>query len=183
MRPIRLSCLPFLCLVVGVWACSTGLCGPEAHAQARTDAQVAAPAFAPAAPSVQDSLLQRLVLRSERLDLLADTTRHVPPSEGAAAAPPLHLQGLLVDQTITRFGQDFLDAFRPLFDRLDVPALYSVTVRETLTPSRSTRIEVLVRQEVVFQSLLAPQPDARTHAGRQAARHLHRYLRAEASSS
>jgi len=78
------------------------------------------------------------------------------------------ITGLVTDETQTKIGRDFYDAF---YDRWTAPEkdyYYTVVVTEQPMPSLGTRVVVRVNQSVVFQTRLQPRRDIVEQAARRA---------------
>lgn len=78
------------------------------------------------------------------------------------------ITGLVTDETQTKIGRDFYDAF---YDRWTAPEkdyYYTVVVTEQPMPSLGTRVVVRVNQNVVFQTRLQPRRDIIEQAARRA---------------
>lgn len=88
----------------------------------------------------------------------------------------LELDGLVVDETLTRFGQTFSTAFKQVWQAPEGAQRYTITIQEKMTPGRGTQVDVHVNQEVVYQTRLTPRTEATEHAAQQAAAHVQRHL-------
>ena len=86
--------------------------------------------------------------------------------EDAADGPGI--TGLVTDETRTKVGRDFYDAF---YDRWQPPEkdfYYTVVVGEQPMPSLGTRVVVRLNQNVVFQTRLQPRSNMIDQAARRA---------------
>jgi hypothetical protein len=133
-------------------------------------------------------------LRAERLAQLAealsdasasqrDAPRTSPPADASSsssfasavagtipedAGDGPGITGLVTDETQTKIGRDFYDAF---YDRWTAPEkdyYYTVVVTEQPMPSLGTRVAVRVNQNMVFQTRLQPRRDIIEQAARRA---------------
>lgn len=78
------------------------------------------------------------------------------------------ITGLVTDETQTKIGRDFYDAF---YDRWTAPEkdyYYAVVVTEQPMPSLGTRVVVRVNQNMVFQARLQPRREIIKQAARRA---------------
>jgi hypothetical protein len=70
---------------------------------------------------------------------------------------PMEIDGLVVDETITRIGRDFYAEFYRLWQRPPGSLNYTVVVEEQPMPGMGTRILVRVNDELAFQTQLQPR--------------------------
>jgi hypothetical protein len=83
------------------------------------------------------------------------------PSPGLGAAPQaVEIGGLVVDETLTRAGRDFYDAFYQRWRWPAGAAGHTLTIYEQPAPGLGTRLGVRVDGEAVFEASLHPRADA-----------------------
>ena len=70
---------------------------------------------------------------------------------------PLEIDGLVVDETQSKLGRDFYDAFYGRWRAPDGAFNFTVVVKEQPMPNLGTRIIVQVNEEVAFQAQLQPR--------------------------
>lgn len=90
----------------------------------------------------------------------------IPEDAGDDDGPTI--TGLVTDETQTKAGRDFYDAF---YDRWTAPEkdyYYTVVVSEQPMPSLGTRVVVRVNQNVVFQTRLQPRYEIIEQAAKRA---------------
>ncbi len=96
----------------------------------------------------------------------AAVSGQIPEDAGDDDGPTI--TGLVTDETRTKVGRDFYDAF---YDRWTAPEkdyYYTVVVSEQPMPSLGTRVVVRVNQNVVFQTRLQPRSDIIEQAAKRA---------------
>jgi hypothetical protein len=71
----------------------------------------------------------------------------------------MEIDGLIVDETITRIGRDFYEEFYRLWQRPPDAVNFTVVVGEQPMPSMGTRIIVRVNDEIAFQGQLQPRAE------------------------
>lgn len=86
--------------------------------------------------------------------------------EDAADGPGI--TGLVTDETRTKVGRDFYDAFYDRWESPEKDFYYTVVVSEQPMPSLGTRVVVRLNQNVVFQTRLQPRSDVIEQAARRA---------------
>lgn len=86
--------------------------------------------------------------------------------EDAADGPGI--TGLVTDETRTKVGRDFYDAFYDRWQSPDKNFYYTVVVSEQPMPSLGTRVVVRLNQNTVFQARLQPRSDLIEQAARRA---------------
>ena len=114
-----------------------------------------------------DDLL-REYRRYRRID--APTDDHA--ADTAASPDPdvrwLEVDGLVVDETLTKLGRDFYEGFYRLWRVPEGAVNYTVTVEERPLPTSGTLVAVRVDGEVTFQVRLLPRADVVEAAAGQA---------------
>lgn len=103
----------------------------------------------------------------------ADTAAAPPASQvetqPPAPVPRMEIDGLVVDETITKVGRDFYDLFFARWQRPRDAYNYTIVVQEQPLPNLGTLVKVLVNDEVAYQSRLQPRYELIEEAARQAA--------------
>lgn len=122
------------------------LAGAPAQAQV-----VARPVFGTAL-GLEQQLRERQALRP----LAGDTAAVASPDAGIRR---LELDGLVVDETLTRLGRDFYDAFFRAWQAPPEALNYTVTIQEQPLPQLGTLVTVRVNDEIAYQNRLQPQAD------------------------
>jgi curli production assembly/transport component CsgE len=77
-----------------------------------------------------------------------------------APAPRIEIGGLVVDETLTRAGRDFYDAFFQRWRWPEGAATATLTVHEQPMPGLGSRLSIRVDGEAVFETQLHPRADA-----------------------
>ncbi|MEX2403164.1 MAG: CsgE family curli-type amyloid fiber assembly protein [Balneolales bacterium] len=88
------------------------------------------------------------------IDELADG-----PVEQKVYDPVLEIDGLIIDETISKVGRDFYNAFYSEWDSPAEAFNYTVTVAETPMPNYNTRVTIKVNDTSVYQANLQPRYD------------------------
>ncbi len=126
----------------------------------------AAPVPSPAKPAQspaevrqasQAAQLAEALLRAGQADTAS--TRRFRPTE---------IEGLIVDQTITKAGHDFYDLFYGQWEAPPEATDFTVTIREKLARGTSTLISVEVNEAEVLEMPLQPKYDALEAAAQEA---------------
>ncbi len=92
----------------------------------------------------------------------------------------MEIDGLVVDETQSKIGRDFYDAFYAGWEAPQGAVNFTVTVREQPVPSRGARVTVQVNDEMVFRANLQPKLDYIEAAARQAVYYARRGLQEQA---
>ncbi len=70
---------------------------------------------------------------------------------------PLVLDGLVVDETMTKWGRDFYDVFYATWEAPESAVNFMITIREQPLPSMGTGITLILDNEIIFQARLQPR--------------------------
>lgn len=106
-----------------------------------------------------------------------DTAGMGAAEEGAVY---IEIDGLVMDETQSKIGRDFYDAFYTRWEAPKGAVNFTVTVREQPVPNRGTRVTVQVNDEMVFRANLRPRQDQIETAARQAVYYARRGLKEQA---
>lgn len=93
-------------------------------------------------------------------------------STAAASGPRASrnaIDGLVVDETVTRIGHDFYDVFYGAWKPPPGAANYTIRIQEQPAPGLGTRVLLLLNDEVLFQLQLQPRYDVIEELGKAAA--------------
>jgi hypothetical protein len=89
--------------------------------------------------------------------------REVPRMPAAVAGPDgiqrLEIDGLVVDETVTRMGRDFYEVFHAAWEPPEGQFNYIIRLQEQPIPGLGTRVILLFNDEVLFQLQLQPRYD------------------------
>lgn len=91
------------------------------------------------------------------------------------------ITGLVTDETQTKIGRDFFNAFYDGWDAPKKDFYYTVVVQEHPMPSMGTRVVVQVNQNTVFQTRLQPKREVIEQAAERAIQMTHRGLQSNLS--
>lgn len=94
---------------------------------------------------------------------------------------PMEIDGLIVDETITRIGRDFYAEFFRLWQRPPGAVNFTVVVEEQPMPGMGTRILVRVNDELSFQTQLQPRLEMIEGAAWQGVGYTYRFVQGLAS--
>jgi hypothetical protein len=93
-----------------------------------------------------------------------------------ATIQQLELDGMVVDETITRIGRDFYDAFFAVWSSPPHAINFTISIHEQPAPGLGTLIMIRANDEVVYQVRLQPQIEQIEAAALQGAGFTWRYL-------
>lgn len=88
----------------------------------------------------------------------------------------LEIDGLLVDDTKTKPGRDFYDQFYALWEAPLNAKNYTITIKEKPFRLTSTLINVLINDNLVYQSILQPRQNIIEGLSKQAVAQTYNYL-------
>ncbi len=80
----------------------------------------------------------------------------------------LEIDGLIVDETLSKIGRDFYDYFYSRWQAPPDAVNFTVTITEQPVPGLGTRVLVKVNDELVFQAQLQPREELIENAAQQA---------------
>lgn len=103
------------------------------------------------------------------------------PPERSPSTPGI--TGLVTDETQTKVGRDFYDAFYDAWQPPSDDRYYNVTVTEQPLPNLGTRVAVRLNHQDVFQTRLQPQHELIQQAARHAVHVVQRRLRSNPSTN
>ncbi|HLT46636.1 MAG TPA: CsgE family curli-type amyloid fiber assembly protein [Rubricoccaceae bacterium] len=118
--------------------------------------------------------IQHEYARLQRLPEPEDTTATDDPDAGIQR---LEIDGLVVDETLTKLGRDFYDVFFRAWEPPRDAINFTIGIQEQPAPGIGTIVSVTVNDEVVFQARLQPQPEQVELAARQAAYYAYERLK------
>jgi hypothetical protein len=81
----------------------------------------------------------------------------------------LEIDGLVIDETVTKIGRDFFDVFRGAWEPPDGVVNYTIRIQEQPVPTLGTRVVLLLDDEPLFQLQLEPRYEVIEDLARQAA--------------
>ncbi|MBX0288998.1 curli production assembly/transport protein CsgE [Hymenobacter sp. HSC-4F20] len=139
-----LSCWLLLCLVV-----------PAAQAQTSPK-----PAGKPKAPKESEAAPLSAKKLEEALQLLLKATTDSAQNQQRRQFRPTEIEGLVMDQTITKVGHDFYDEF---FTKWEAPpdiGDFTIVIREKPARGTSTLISVEVNESELLELPLQPKAEA-----------------------
>lgn len=87
------------------------------------------------------------------------------------------LTGLVLDETLTRYGRAFYTAFHQAWDPPAAGGIYAIQIREKPVPGRGTQVRVYINDVVIYQARLVPGPRAVGEHPERAVRRAFRYVR------
>ncbi|WP_209319642.1 CsgE family curli-type amyloid fiber assembly protein [Ancylomarina longa] len=88
----------------------------------------------------------------------------------------MEIDGLVVDQTITKVGRDFYDLFFSNWDAPKNSKNYTITIKEMVLPGLATQITVLVNDNEVFKQRVQPRYEILEQMSNYASQRTKRYL-------
>lgn len=151
------------------------------HTVARADARPETPSTEPSEPAAPAPPDQPEAQPAPTPTALAATyeaqlarQQRLQPVEQASES--MELGGIIVDETITPQGRAFYSAFYTLWQAPPRSGFYTIRVHEEPRPGRGTLVQVLVNDDITYQTRLQPQ-DAVEDRVRQAARRTYLFVR------
>jgi len=69
----------------------------------------------------------------------------------------LEINGLLIDETVTKLGRDFYELFFKNWVPPNIEMSYTLYIKEHLQPGRVTKISVLLNDNVLMSQMLQPR--------------------------
>ncbi|MCC5925874.1 MAG: LysM peptidoglycan-binding domain-containing protein [Bacteroidetes bacterium] len=81
------------------------------------------------------------------------------------------LDGMLLDETITKIGRDFYDVFYANWQAPSNASNFSITISEQPSPNLGTVVSIQVNERLVYRNRLQPRFEEIEQAGIEAVRH------------
>jgi hypothetical protein len=162
--PLRHIGIARLALLAPILAVATR----DAHAQ-RADSLLAPPDSIIRIVGAEDlgSYRQQLAERSRAAAALPDTSLRASDDLGGGVYR-LEIDGLVVDETLTKLGRDFYDLFYRGWHAPPDAVNYTITLAEQPVPNLGTRVSVRVNDEIAFSANLQPRYETIETAARRA---------------
>lgn len=102
--------------------------------------------------SVRDSVKTLNILKETLNEVLEENK--VIESGGVSE---IEIDGLIMDQTITKVGRDFYDLYYSLWVAPAKANNYTISVKEMVLPGLATEISILVNESEVFRQRVQPR--------------------------
>lgn len=95
------------------------------------------------------------------LELLRKTLNGIIESKKKPVQDVLQLEidGLIVDQTITKVGKDFYDIFYTKWDAPKVAKNFTIVIKEMPIPGIGTQVSILINDDEIFKQRIQPRYD------------------------
>ncbi len=90
--------------------------------------------------------------------------------------PQLAIDGMVIDETLTKHGRDFYDVFYTEWSAPEEAYNYTIRIKEQPGRGRRTIIAVHVNDQIVYQSQLSPGYNAVRQAAAQATQRTHQVM-------
>ena len=74
-----------------------------------------------------------------------------------SASLEIEIDGLIMDETITKVGRDFYDMFYSIWEAPKTAKNYTITVKEMIIPGLASQITVLVNETMIFRQRVQPR--------------------------
>jgi len=91
------------------------------------------------------------------LKFLKKTLDGIIEANNSNGTDDLEIDGIIIDQTITKVGRDFYDLFYSVWLAPPKSKNYTITIKEMVLPGLVTQIEVFVNDNVVFKQRIQPR--------------------------
>nr|WKN34042.1 curli production assembly/transport protein CsgE [Tunicatimonas sp. TK19036] len=79
--------------------------------------------------------------------------------QASANEAGLEMNGLVIDETITKIGRDFYDLFYTHWDAPNSQVDYTLFIKEQPQPGRGTRISVLLNETELMSQMIQPRQE------------------------
>lgn len=106
-----------------------------------------------------------------------NTTTPKPNEKESIAVDVLEIDGLIIDETRSKNGRDFYDAFYNKWSAPKDARDFSITIKELPSRGRSARIAVEVNGNLLFQRFLQPRQDIIELLAEQTVNVIHSHLK------
>lgn len=88
----------------------------------------------------------------------------------------MEIDGLIMDETISKVGRDFFDMFYATWNAPKNAKNFTITIKEMVLPGLATQITILVNDEEVFKQRVQPRNDIMEQMSKYAIYKTTRYL-------
>lgn len=88
----------------------------------------------------------------------------------------LEIRGLLVDETVTKFGHELFDVFNRAWKPIE-GASYNIIFGERIDPIRGSLISVKLNDTMIFEGFMAPREEAINELGKGLAKDIRSMVR------
>ncbi|RKE02175.1 CsgE family curli-type amyloid fiber assembly protein [Marinifilum flexuosum] len=97
-------------------------------------------------------------------------------SSTESAELDMEIDGLIMDETISKVGRDFFDMFYATWNAPKNAKNFTITIKEMVLPGLATQITILVNDEEVFKQRVQPRNDIMEQMSNYAIYKTTRYL-------
>ncbi|MDQ2177103.1 CsgE family curli-type amyloid fiber assembly protein [Marinifilum sp. D714] len=124
----------------------------------------------------QQSQKERDSLRT--LKILKDALNSAMQNNSSTESAELDMEidGLIMDETISKVGRDFFDMFYATWSAPKNAKNFTITIKEMVLPGLATQITILVNDEEVFKQRVQPRNDIMEQMSNYAIYKTTRYL-------
>ncbi|WP_276497403.1 CsgE family curli-type amyloid fiber assembly protein [Pontibacter litorisediminis] len=111
-----------------------------------------------------------------------DTTQQQAPiranqfEENIRSSADLEVDGLIVDETITKIGRDFYEVFHRQWEAPPAAKNFTILIKERPTRGNGALIQVALNDELLFEQQLQPRYDVIEETATYVATGLYEYL-------
>ena len=91
------------------------------------------------------------------LKFLKKTLDDIIESNKSNGVDDLEIDGIIIDQTITKVGRDFYDLFYSVWIAPPKAKNFTITIKEMILPGLVTQIEIFVNDNIVFKQRVQPR--------------------------
>lgn len=95
----------------------------------------------------------------EALQSLIDQLERLKDEDQGRNAMDIEIDGLIVDETITKIGKDFYDFFYAVWEAPRNGTGYSIVIKERALPRLGTLISIDVNDNRIFEQAIPPRYD------------------------
>ncbi|OKL38850.1 hypothetical protein A3841_04805 [Pontibacter flavimaris] len=119
--------------------------------------------------------------RQDTAQQQAKARQHTSPrpnqfEEGIRSSADLEVDGLIVDETITKIGRDFYEVFHRQWEAPPAAKNFTILIKERPTRGSGALIQVALNDEMLFEQQLQPRYDVIEETATYVAAGLYEYL-------
>ena len=85
----------------------------------------------------------------------------------------LEIGGMLINETITRFGHELYDVFKSAWRPLTKGVNYNIVIHEMFDQFRGSLISVKLNDNIIYQGIMSPNSESIMELGTNLAREIH----------
>jgi len=110
-------------------------------------------------PNISQPPLPSSYFMAVLLIVITIPTAVAQTDNSSATDAGLELNGLIIDETVTKLGNDFYELFYNRWQAPKSTSSYTLYIREQMQPGRGTRISVLLNDNEIMSQVLQPREE------------------------